>query len=287
MLERSDCEAKGMGSFLSVCQGSDMDPKFIHLTYRPSGAVQKRLVLVGKGLTFDSGGYNLKVGAAQIDMMKFDMGGSAAVFGAMRAIGELQPAGVEVHMLVASCENMINGSAVHPGDIVTASNGTTIEINNTDAEGRLTLADALVYASELKPDAIVDLATLTGACVIALGDEIAGLWSGDDDLSEALESAASSAGEGIWRMPLHSSYRKGLKSLLADMKNTGPRPGGSITAALFLKEFVDASIPWAHIDIAGTVWTDKGRDLNPSGATGYGVRTLVNWVLSQASTAAA
>ena len=287
VLERSDCEAKGMGSFLSVCQGSDMDPKFIHLTYRPSGAVQKRLVLVGKGLTFDSGGYNLKVGAAQIDMMKFDMGGSAAVFGAMRAIGELQPAGVEVHMLVASCENMINGSAVHPGDIVTASNGTTIEINNTDAEGRLTLADALVYASELKPDAIVDLATLTGACVIALGDEIAGLWSGDDGLSEALESAASSAGEGIWRMPLHSSYRKGLKSLLADMKNTGPRPGGSITAALFLKEFVDASIPWAHIDIAGTVWTDKGRDLNPSGATGYGVRTLVNWVLSQASTAAA
>ena len=287
VLERSDCEAKGMGSFLSVCQGSDMDPKFIHLTYRPSGAVQKRLVLVGKGLTFDSGGYNLKVGAAQIDMMKFDMGGSAAVFGAMRAIAELQPSGVEVHMLVASCENMINGSAVHPGDIVTASNGTTIEINNTDAEGRLTLADALVYASELKPDAIVDLATLTGACVIALGDEIAGLWSGDDALSEALESAASDAGEGLWRMPLHSSYRKGLKSLLADMKNTGPRPGGSITAALFLKEFVDAGIPWAHIDIAGTVWTDKGRDLNPSGATGYGVRTLVNWVLSQASTTTA
>ena len=287
VLERSDCEAKGMGSFLSVCQGSDMDPKFIHLTYRPSDAVHKRLVLVGKGLTFDSGGYNLKVGAAQIDMMKFDMGGSAAVFGAMRAIAELQPAGVEVHMLVASCENMINGSAVHPGDIVTASNGTTIEINNTDAEGRLTLADALVYASELKPDAIVDLATLTGACVVALGDEIAGLWSGDDGLSEALESAASNAGEGLWRMPLHSSYRKGLKSLLADMKNTGPRPGGSITAALFLKEFVEAGIPWAHIDIAGTVWTDKGRDLNPSGATGYGVRTLVNWVLSQASTAAA
>ncbi|QNI68546.1 leucyl aminopeptidase [Synechococcus sp. BMK-MC-1] len=284
ILERSDCEERGMGSFLSVCQGSDLDPKFIHLTYRPNDAASKRLVLVGKGLTFDSGGYNLKVGAAQIDMMKFDMGGSAAVFGAMRAIAELRPAGVEVHMLVASCENMINGSAVHPGDIVTASNGTTIEINNTDAEGRLTLADALVYACKLKPDAIVDLATLTGACVIALGDEIAGLWSGDDSLSSQLEMAAQAAGEGLWRMPLHSPYRKGLKSLLADMKNTGPRPGGSITAALFLKEFVDAGIPWAHIDIAGTVWSDKGRGLDPSGATGYGVRTLVNWIINQANT---
>ena len=284
ILERSDCEERGMGSFLSVCQGSDMDPKFIHLTYRPNDAASKRLALVGKGLTFDSGGYNLKVGAAQIDMMKFDMGGSAAVFGAMRAIAELRLAGVEVHMLVASCENMINGSAVHPGDIVTASNGTTIEINNTDAEGRLTLADALVYACKLKPDAIVDLATLTGACVIALGDEIAGLWSGDDSLSSQLEMAAQAAGEGLWRMPLHSPYRKGLKSLLADMKNTGPRPGGSITAALFLKEFVDAGIPWAHIDIAGTVWSDKGRGLDPSGATGYGVRTLVNWITNQANT---
>jgi leucyl aminopeptidase len=205
----------------------------------------------------------------------------------MRSIAELRPAGVEVHMVVAACENMINGSAVHPGDIVTASNGTTIEINNTDAEGRLTLADALVYASKLKPDAIVDLATLTGACVVALGDEIAGLWTPDDALSSDLETAASDAGEGLWRMPMHSSYRKGLKSLLADMKNTGPRPGGSITAALFLKEFVDAGIPWAHIDIAGTVWSDKGRGLNPSGATGYGVRTLVNWVMKQASTAEA
>ena len=284
ILERSDCEERGMGSFLSVCQGSDMDPKFIHLTYRPNDEVKRRLVLVGKGLTFDSGGYNLKVGAAQIDMMKYDMGGSAAVIGAMRAIAELRPAGVEVHMLVASCENMINGSAVHPGDIVTASNGTTIEINNTDAEGRLTLADALVYACKLKPDAIVDLATLTGACVIALGEEIAGLWTSDDTLASNLEQAAMASGEGLWRMPLHSPYRKGLKSLLADMKNTGPRPGGSITAALFLKEFVDAGIPWAHIDIAGTVWSDKGRGLNPSGATGYGVRTLVNWICNQAGT---
>jgi len=258
VLERSDCEARGMGSFLSVCQGSDMDPKFIHLTYRPSGPATRRVVLVGKGLTFDSGGYNLKVGAAQIDMMKFDMGGSAAVLGAMRSIAELRPKGVEVHMLVASCENMINGSAVHPGDIVTASNGTTIEINNTDAEGRLTLADAY---------------------------EIAGLWTGDDALASSLEGAAKDAGEGLWRMPMHQAYRKGLKSLLADLKNTGPRPGGSITAALFLKEFVKSSIPWAHIDIAGTVWSDKGRALDPAGATGYGVRTLVNWVCKQSQQA--
>jgi leucyl aminopeptidase len=281
VLERSDCEAKGMGAFLAVSQGSDLPPKFIHLIYRPAGEVKRRVALVGKGLTFDSGGYNLKVGAAQIDMMKFDMGGSAAVLGAMRSIAELKPAGVEVHMVVASCENMVNGSAVHPGDIVTAANGMTIEINNTDAEGRLTLADALLYACEQKPDAVVDLATLTGACVVALGNEMAGLWSNNDDLAEALDAAAQTGGEGLWRMPLRQSYKDGLKSLLADMKNTGPRPGGSITAALFLKEFVAKDTAWAHIDIAGPVWSDKGKGVNPAGATGYGVRTLVNWVLAQ------
>ena len=281
VLERSDCEAKGMGAFLAVSQGSDLPPKFIHLIYRPEGEVKRRVALVGKGLTFDSGGYNLKVGAAQIDMMKFDMGGSAAVIGAMRSIAELKPAGVEVHMVVASCENMVNGSAVHPGDIVTAANGMTIEINNTDAEGRLTLADALLYACEQEPDAVVDLATLTGACVIALGDEMAGLWSNNDGLAAALDAAAQTGGEGLWRMPLRQSYKDGLKSLLADMKNTGPRPGGSITAALFLKEFVAKDTAWAHIDIAGPVWSDKGKGINPAGATGYGVRTLVHWVLAQ------
>jgi len=219
-------------------------------------------------------------------MMKYDMGGSAAVLGAMRSIAELKPKGLELHVVVAACENMVNGSAVHPGDIITASNGTTIEINNTDAEGRLTLADALVYASKLKPDAIVDLATLTGACVIALGEEIAGLWSPDDQLADALCQAADEVGEGLWRMPLQASYRDGLKSLLADLKNTGPRPGGSITAALFLKEFVEAGIPWAHLDIAGTVWSDKGRGMDPAGATGYGVRTLVNWVTGNAAPSA-
>ncbi|MFM7086930.1 MAG: leucyl aminopeptidase [Cyanobium sp.] len=282
VLERADCEALGMGAYLGVAQGSDLPPKFIHLTYRPSGAVQRRVVLVGKGLTFDSGGYNLKTAGSQIEMMKYDMGGSAAVLGAARAIAQLRPEAVEVHVIVASCENMISGGAVHPGDILTASNGTTIEINNTDAEGRLTLADALVYASKLEPDAIVDLATLTGACVIALGEEIAGLWSSSDLLADSLQGSARMGGETLWRMPLQASYKSGLKSKLADLKNTGPRPGGSITAALFLQDFVAKGIPWAHIDIAGTVWNDKDRGQNPSGATGFGVQTLVNWIVSGA-----
>ena len=286
VLERSDCEALGMGSYLAVAQGSDLPPKFIHLTYRPAGAVQRRVALVGKGLTFDSGGYNLKVAGSQIELMKFDMGGSAAVLGAMRSLAELKPAGVEVHMIVAACENMINGNAVHPGDIVTASNGKTIEINNTDAEGRLTLADALVYACKLEPDAVVDLATLTGACVVALGEEIAGLWSNSDGLADALLSAGTTAGESFWRMPLRSSYKDGLKSGVADLKNTGPRPGGSITAALFLQDFLSNGVDWAHLDIAGTVWSDKGRGSDPAGATGFGVRTLVNWVLSGAPSGA-
>jgi leucyl aminopeptidase len=237
---------------------------------------------VGKGLTFDSGGYNLKTGGSQIEMMKYDMGGSAAVLGTARAIGQIRPAGLELHVIVAACENMINGDAVHPGDIVTASNGKTIEINNTDAEGRLTLADALVYACRLEPDVVVDLATLTGACVIALGEEIAGLWSSSDGLADALLQAGGSGGEDLWRMPLRKSYKQGLKSQFADMKNTGPRPGGSITAALFLQDFVSKDLPWAHLDIAGTVWSDKGRGSEPAGATGFGVRTLVNWLMAGA-----
>ncbi len=281
LLERKDCEKRGMGAYLAVCRGSDLDPKFIHLIYRPKGKTKKRIALVGKGLTFDSGGYNLKVGASQIELMKFDMGGSAAVLGAAKAISAIRPIDIEVHFIVAACENMINGSAIHPGDIVTASNGTTIEINNTDAEGRLTLADALVYACDQKPDAIVDLATLTGACVIALGNELAGLWTNNDQLGEQLINAANNAGEGLWKMPLQDSYKEGLKSLLADLKNTGPRQGGSITAALFLKEFINKNIAWAHIDIAGTVWGEKERGMHPIGATGYGVRTLVNWICGQ------
>ncbi len=278
ILDEKDCERLGMGAYLAVAKGSDLNPKFIHLTYKPTNEVFTKIAFVGKGLTFDSGGYNLKIGASQIEMMKYDMGGSAAVLGAAKTIGSMRPKGVEIHFIVAACENMINGSAMHPGDVITASNGKTIEINNTDAEGRLTLADALTYASNLKPNTIIDLATLTGACLIALGNDVAGMWSNNDELAEELLGAASEKGEGLWRMPLQKSYKEGLKSHIADMKNTGPRAGGSITAALFLEEFFDKNIHWAHIDIAGTCWTDKNKGLNPSGATGYGVRTLVNWI---------
>ncbi len=279
ILDKENCEDLSMGAYLAVAKGSDLEPKFIHLIYKSKDEIRKKIALVGKGLTFDSGGYNLKVGAgSQIDMMKYDMGGSAAVLGTAKAIGAIKPRGLEIHFIIASCENMINGSAFHPGDVITASNGKTIEINNTDAEGRLTLADALTYASNLNPDTIVDLATLTGACVIALGGDLAGLWSNNDLLANNLLKAASEVGEGMWRMPLQRSYKEGLKSHIADMKNTGPRGGGSITAALFLEEFFNEDINWAHIDIAGTCWADKNKGLNPSGATGFGVRTLVKWI---------
>ncbi|HSF75017.1 MAG TPA: leucyl aminopeptidase, partial [Microcoleus sp.] len=188
---------------------------------------------------------------------------------------------VEVHFISAVTENMISGRAMRPGDILTASNGKTIEVNNTDAEGRLTLADALVFAEKLGVDAIVDLATLTGACVIALGEDIAGLWSTQDSVAADLVAASELAGEKFWRMPMEEKYFEGLKALHADMKNTGPRPGGSITAALFLKQFVKDT-PWAHLDIAGTVWSDKENGYNGPGATGFGVRTLVHWALGGA-----
>jgi leucyl aminopeptidase len=276
ILEREECEKLGMGAFLGVAQASDLPPKFIHLTYRPAGTPRRKLAIIGKGLTFDSGGLNIKVSGSGIEMMKTDMGGAGATLGAAKAIAQLKP-DVEVHFISAATENMISGHAIHPGDILTASNGKTIEINNTDAEGRLTLADALVFAEKLGVDAIVDLATLTGACVVALGDDIAGLWSPDDDLADQLVAASESAGEKIWRMPIEDKYFDGLKSVVADMKNTGPRPGGAITAALFLKQFVKET-PWAHLDVAGPVWADKENGYNGVGATGYGVRTLVNWV---------
>jgi leucyl aminopeptidase len=277
ILEREECEKLGMGAFLGVAQASDLPPKFIHLTYKPEATPKRKLAIIGKGLTFDSGGLNIKGAGSGIETMKIDMGGAAATLGAAKAIGQLKP-DVEVHFISAATENMISGHAMRPGDILTASNGKTIEVNNTDAEGRLTLADALVFADKLGVDAIVDLATLTGACVVALGDDIAGLFTPDDAIASQLAQAAETVGEKIWRMPMEDKYFDGLKSGIADMKNTGPRPGGSITAALFLKQFVKET-PWAHLDIAGPVWADKENGYNGPGATGFGVRTLVNWVL--------
>jgi len=278
ILEREDCEKLGMGAFLGVAKASDLPPKFIHLTYRPAGTPRKKLAIVGKGLTFDSGGLNIKGAGSGIEMMKTDMGGAAATLGAAKAIAQIQP-DVEVHFISAVTENMISGHAMHPGDILTASNGKTIEINNTDAEGRLTLADALVFAEKLGVDAIVDLATLTGACIVALGEDMAGLWSSSEALAAEILAAAEPAGEKFWKMPLEEKYFEGMKSVVADMKNTGPRAGGAITAALFLKQFVKDT-PWAHLDIAGPVWNDKDNGYNNAGGTGFAVRTLVNWVLS-------
>ena len=278
ILEQADCEALNMGAFLGVSQASDIPPKFIHLIYKPTGTPRKKVAIVGKGVTFDSGGLNLKVGASSIEMMKTDMGGAGATFGAAKAIAQLKP-DVEVHFISAVAENMISGKAMRPGDILTASNGKTIEINNTDAEGRLTLADALVYADKLGLDAIVDLATLTGACVVALGNDIAGLWSPNDEFAKTLLAAAEASGEKLWQMPFEESYFESMKSPIADMKNTGARTGGAISAAVFLKQYVKDTT-WAHMDVAGPVWTDKDKDYSPIGATGYGVRLLVDWVMA-------
>jgi leucyl aminopeptidase len=280
ILEQEECEKLGMGAFLGVAQASDIPPKFIHMTYKPEGTPRRKVAIVGKGLTFDSGGLNIKGAGSGIETMKMDMGGAAATLGAAKAIGQIKP-DVEVHFVSAVTENMISGRAMHPGDILTASNGKTIEVNNTDAEGRLTLADALVFTEKLGVDAIVDLATLTGACIIALGNDIGGLWTTDDTVASQLKAASQSAGEKFWQMPMEEKYFEGLKSPIADMKNTGPRGGGAITAALFLKQFVKETA-WAHLDIAGPVWSDKEEGYNNAGATGFPVRTLVNWVLSEA-----
>ena len=282
ILEKEECEAMGMGSYLGVSEASDEPPKFIHLTYKAKDA-KKTVAVVGKGLTFDSGGYNIKAGAgSMIEMMKFDMGGAGATLGAARLIAETAPPGVEAHFIIASCENMIGSRGLRPGDILTASNGKTIEVNNTDAEGRLTLADAIVYAEKTAgADVVVDVATLTGAIIVGLGPEVAGMFTPDDDLAKSLETAAGSAGEPFWRMPVRESYWKacGMESDYADMKNTGSRGGGSITAALFLQKYVEKDTTrWAHLDIAGPVWDDK-----KGGATGFGAATLAKWVAGQGS----
>ncbi|OVA16550.1 Peptidase M17 [Macleaya cordata] len=278
ILDVEQCKELKMGSYLAVAAASANPPHFIHLCYKPpSGTIKAKLALVGKGLTFDSGGYNIKTGpGCSIELMKFDMGGSAAVLGAAKALGEIRPPGV--HFIVAACENMISGTGMRPGDIVTASNGKTIEVNNTDAEGRLTLADALVYACNQGVEKIVDLATLTGACVVALGPSVAGVFTPSDDLAKEVFAASENSGEKFWRMPLEESYWESMKSGVADMVNTGGRQGGAITAALFLKQFVDEKVQWMHMDIAGPVWNEKKRT-----ATGFGVSTLVEWVLKNSS----
>ncbi|CAL4969249.1 unnamed protein product [Urochloa decumbens] len=289
ILDAEKCRELKMGAYLGVAAASANPPRFIHLCYRPTDGNVKRklaivgkgLAIVGKGLTFDSGGYNIKASpVATIELMKWDMGGSAAVFGAAKALGQIKPPGVEVHFIAAACENMISGTGMRPGDIVTASNGKTIEVDNTDAEGRLTLADALVYACNQGVDKIIDLATLTGAMRVALGPSISGIFTPNDELAEEFVAASLVSGEKFWRLPLEESYWEDMKSGIADMLNTGPMQpkGGAIAAALFLKQFVNEKVQWMHIDIAGTVWSHKKRS-----ATGFGVATLVEWVLKNSS----
>lgn len=274
VLDRKDCEQLGMGSFLAVAQGSAEPPKFIVLRHDGGAKGAAPVVLVGKGITFDTGGISIKP-APDMDEMKFDMGGAASVLGTFRALGELKPK-LNVVGLIPACENMPSGRAVKPGDVVTSMSGQTVEILNTDAEGRLILADALTYAERFKPAAVVDIATLTGACVIALGHHRSGLFSPDDALAESLLAAGGAALDPAWRMPLDDDYEEALKSNFADMGNVGGRAGGSITAAMFLKKFA-AKYRWAHLDIAGTAWKSGAA----KGATGRPVGLLTHFVLSQ------
>ncbi|MCL2309555.1 MAG: leucyl aminopeptidase [Proteobacteria bacterium] len=274
VLERKEIEDLKMGAFLSVAQGSEAAPRFIVLEYKRSGVKKKPIVLIGKGITFDSGGISLKPGA-DMDQMKFDMCGAASVLGVFRTIAELKP---DLHVvgLIPSCENMPSGRASKPGDIVSSMSGQTIEILNTDAEGRLLLADALTYAERYDPEAVVDIATLTGAMVVGLGHVASGVFGNNEALVRALVTAGDDAADRAWAMPLWDEYHDALKSNFADVANVGGRAAGSITAACFLSRFAK-KYHWAHLDIAGVAWKE-GKE---KGATGRPVPLLVNWLLNQ------
>ncbi|MEA2447677.1 MAG: leucyl aminopeptidase, partial [Actinomycetota bacterium] len=275
VLGQKELEKGGFGGLLAVARGSTAPPRLIRLRHRPRKA-RGKIVLVGKGVTFDSGGLSLKTPAG-METMKTDMGGGAAVIAAMAALPDLD-VNLEVIGLVPATENMPSGSALRPGDVITHYGGRTTEVLNTDAEGRLILADALTLASELEPDAIVDIATLTGSMTVALGHKMSGAFATDDALWAELAEAGSSAGEPAWRLPLVEDYKKSLDSTVADMKNVGTRYGGAIVAALFLREFVTPGIPWVHFDIAGTGRSENGSDESPKGGTGVITRTLLEWL---------
>ncbi len=273
VLGRAQIAKLGMNLFLGVAQGSAEEPQLVRLSYEaPAG---KPVALVGKAITFDSGGLSLKTAQGMEDM-KTDMAGAAAVIAAMRLVAALKPT-FPVRGYFGACENLPSGTAYKPGDVIVGKNGTSVEVLNTDAEGRLVLADVLSWAVEEKPAAVIDVATLTGAILVALGPWTAGLFSNDDALAGELLDAARVAGEPVWRMPLPPEMEELIKSPIADLKNTGGRYGGSINAALFLQHFV-GKVPWAHLDIAGAASIDKERGYNPRGATGAGVRLLAEWI---------
>lgn len=276
VFDEAECARRGMGAFTAVAKGSDEPSCFVHLTYRPKKRGAKKVFLVGKGVTFDSGGLHVKPWG-HMENMKIDMAGAAAVLAVFSVIEDLAP-NVEVHGLIPATENMPSGKAYKPGDVVRALNGKTIEINNTDAEGRVILADALSFAVAAKADVIIDLATLTGACLVALGEDIAGLFGNDERLTRDVKDAAEAAGEAVWELPLPRDYKPLIKSKVADIKNTGDRWGGAIMGGLFLQEFV-GSTKWVHIDCAGPVETTRDTvPFLPHGATGFGVRTLLHYL---------
>jgi len=278
VLDRAEIEKLGMGTFLSVTNGSAQPPRFIVLEYSGATRKQKPVVLVGKGITFDTGGISLKPGEA-MDEMKFDMCGAASVLGVFRSLGELKPP-VNVVGLIAACENMPGSRATKPGDVIKSMSGQTVEILNTDAEGRLILCDALTYAERFEPAAVIDIATLTGACVIALGHIVAGLFSNSDGLARELLSAGENSYDRAWHMPLLDDYHESLSSNFADFANIGGRPGGAIVAACFLSKFAK-KFNWAHLDIAGVAWK-TGKE---KGATGRPVALLVHYLVAQAAEA--
>ncbi|MBA3246966.1 MAG: leucyl aminopeptidase, partial [Pyrinomonadaceae bacterium] len=291
VLEREEMEREGMGSLLSVARGSEEPPKLIILKYTPEGGAKGAtkqngdlLALVGKGITFDTGGISLKPGE-NMELMKYDMTGGGTVLGVMRAIAQLKPP-IPVLGVVPSTENMPSGKATKPGDVVRAMSGKTIEVINTDAEGRLVLADAISYAKKLGATRIVDLATLTGAVSIALGDVNTGILGTDQELIDELIAAGREVGEKFWQLPLDKEYSKQIKSDIADIKNVGGRKAGTITAAAFLKEFADG-VSWAHLDIAGTAWGDDAKPFRSKGPTGVAVRTLLNMIDRMARTQSA
>jgi leucyl aminopeptidase len=279
ILDQSKLKQIKAGGILGVNAGSNEPPALVKIVYKPSGISKKtkKVALVGKGVMFDSGGYSLKPAAGMMTM-KCDMAGAAAVLATMQAIAVLKPR-IEVHCYLPIVENMVNSKALRPGDIIHLLGGKSVEVLNTDAEGRLILADALTLAVKDKPDIIIDLATLTGACAAALGSDYAGLFSNNDALAQGLIDAGQGAGENLWRLPLAKEYRKMLDSPVADLKNIGGSFGGAITAALFLKEFV-GDLPWAHLDIAGPAFLEGASAVSPRGGSGFGVATLVNFICS-------
>jgi leucyl aminopeptidase len=281
VLGEDEIEELGMGALLAVSRGSDEPARFIILNYEPeAGAAGSDLIaLIGKGITFDSGGISIKPAAA-MEEMKYDMGGGAAVIGAMRAIARLKPS-LRVIGLVPASENLPSGRAVKPGDIVRSLSGKTIEVINTDAEGRLILADAITYAINQGATHIVDAATLTGACVIALGEVRAAVIGSDQQLIDDLLEVGEQCGERLWQLPLDNEYEEMIRSDIADIKNVGNRTAGAITGAMFLKSFA-GSVPWAHLDIAGTAWLEQAKPYMAKGATGFGVRLMADFVLKRA-----